>query len=214
MSELVERRQEERERRRADILDSAELVAARVGIDAMTMDLVAKQARLSRALIYVYFQDKEDLIFALCERALQMLGQRFTEAMQRQQSGIDQITSIGRAYVAFSQEFPIYFDALSRFESHEPAVAENNRNELACMQAGDQVHSLTARAIETGVADGSIRKDVGEPMLMAVTLWGFMHGIIQLTATKSNMLAKDGISVKLLVDHALRTCTRALEPRH
>ncbi len=80
MSYIAERRQEEKERRRAEIIDAAEAVAATVGWDAMTMDQVARKARLSRALLYVYFKDKTDLLFGLCERALATLTQRFTEA--------------------------------------------------------------------------------------------------------------------------------------
>ena len=46
MSYLTERRLEEKERRRIEILDAAEAVASIVGIEAMTMDQVAKKARL------------------------------------------------------------------------------------------------------------------------------------------------------------------------
>ena len=37
------------------------------------MDQVARRARLSRALVYVYFHDKADLHFALVERSLETL---------------------------------------------------------------------------------------------------------------------------------------------
>ena len=48
MSYIAERRLEEKERRRTEIIDAAEAVAATVGWDAMTMDQVARKARLSR----------------------------------------------------------------------------------------------------------------------------------------------------------------------
>src|SRR5215831_7360176 len=80
MSYIAERRLEEKERRRAEIVDAAEAAGREVGLDALTMDDVARRARLSRALIYVYFQDRTDLMFGLAERAMQMLHQRFVEA--------------------------------------------------------------------------------------------------------------------------------------
>ena len=61
MSYVTERRLEEKIRRRAEILDAAEAVAARFGWENTTMDQVARKARLSRALVYVYFTDKTDL---------------------------------------------------------------------------------------------------------------------------------------------------------
>ncbi|MBP9590615.1 MAG: helix-turn-helix transcriptional regulator, partial [Steroidobacteraceae bacterium] len=68
MSYITERRQQERDRRRTEIVDAAEALYAEVGWDAVTMDQVARRARLSRALLYVYFRDKPDLHFALVER--------------------------------------------------------------------------------------------------------------------------------------------------
>ncbi len=215
MSYLAERRLEEKERRRAEILDAAESVAATAGIDAMTMDEVARKARLSRALLYVYFQDKSDLLFGLCDRALATLHQRFAAAASRHRRGLQQIEACGRAYVAFAQEFPVYFEALARFEAHAPdAIAGGGAasNERACVLRGDKVHALMVQCIERGIADGSIRADVGSPILISITLWGFLHGIIQIAATKGQVLAKHAIATQQLVDQALRLCARALRP--
>src|SRR5215831_13039092 len=114
MNYIAERRQEEKERRRADILDAAEQVLSSVGWEELTMDQVARKARLSRALLYVYFGDKVDLMYGICERALIMLGQRMDEAVARHKRGLDQMIAMGRAYIAFSQEFPGYFAVKSR----------------------------------------------------------------------------------------------------
>ncbi len=211
MNYLVERRQEEKERRRGDILDAAEAVAATEGLEAMTMDQVARKARLSRALLYVYFQDKSDLLFGICSRGLDVLHQRFEAAVARHPTGLDQARACGRAYVAFAHEFPTHFDALARFEAHAPqAEVAPDPNEGACILAGDRVHAVLIRAIENGVRDGSIRADVGPAPLVSATLWGFTHGIIQLVSTKGNVLAQNGISTTALVEHALETMTRSL----
>lgn len=53
MNYIAERRQEEKERRRADILDATEAALGSVGWDELTMDQVARRARLSRALAYL-----------------------------------------------------------------------------------------------------------------------------------------------------------------
>jgi TetR/AcrR family transcriptional regulator len=211
MNYLLERRQEEKERRRGEILDAAVAVAASEGIEAMTMDQVARKARLSRALLYVYFNDKSDLLFGICSRGLDLLRERFEQAVARHPSGLEQAMACGRAYVAFAQEFPVHFDALARFEAHAPQpVATTPCNEGACVLAGDKVHAALIRAIENGVRDGSIRADVGPPPLVSVTLWGFTHGIIQLASTKANALAQNGISTSELVQHALATMARSL----
>ena len=210
MNYIAERRLEEKERRRAEILDATEAVAAVVGWDAMTMDQVARKARLSRALLYVYFKDKTDLLFGLCERALATLTHRFGEAVSRQKRGMDQLTGIGRAYIAFSQEFPVYFEVMARCELLSPEPSTDT-NEGAAMLKGDACRGVMVEVIEAGIRDGSIRADVGDPKIVSTALWGFMHGVLQLASTKANHLAHDGISTRDLVEHALLMATRSVQ---
>jgi TetR/AcrR family transcriptional regulator len=212
MNYIAERRQEEKERRRAEILDATEAVAAEVGWDAMTMDQVARKARLSRALLYVYFKDKQDLLFGICERALATLTQRFAEAVARQKRGLDQLVGIGRAYVAFSQEFPVYFEVMARCELLTPDPATNT-NEGQAIARGDECRELMVEVIKVGVTDGSIRPDVGEPHVVSNALWAFMHGVLQFASTKANVLLHGGVTIKDLVEHALLMATRSVEAK-
>src|SRR3981189_1967966 len=106
MSYIAERRGEEKERRRAEILDAAEILYAKKGWDELTVDQVARSARLSRALVYVYFSDKKDLLFAIGGRAMRLLRDRFTAAIAVPARGIDQVDAIGRAYMGYAHQFP------------------------------------------------------------------------------------------------------------
>jgi AcrR family transcriptional regulator len=210
MSYLAERRQEEKERRRAEILDAAEAVAGSVGWDAFTMDQVARRARLSRALLYVYFKDKVDLMFGICERALVTLRQRFVDAVSRHRLGLDQILGIGRAYIAFSQEFPVYFDVLSRCELREVSTEDGVPSEAACQVEGGEVQALMVSVLATGMRDGSIRADLGDPRVVANALWGMTHGVVQLAATKAKILAHHGVDGRAVIEQTMTMLTRAL----
>jgi AcrR family transcriptional regulator len=210
MSYIAERRQEEKERRRAEILDAAEAVATEVGWDATTMDEVARRARLSRALLYVYFKDKTDLMFGICERAMLTMLERFEEGVARHKRGLEQMQAIGRAYVAFSDEFPVYMQVLAHCELIPPVIDEAEGNQAACARGAAAVQQLMVATLERGVADGSIRGDAGDLQVVAMVLKGFMHGVIQLAATKSNMLTAVGIDTRSLLATALLLCTRGL----
>jgi AcrR family transcriptional regulator len=212
MNYIAERRLEEKDRRRNEILDAAESVAAVDGIDALTMDQVARKARISRALLYVYFNDKADLHFGLCERALALLQERFVQASARHGNGLEHIVAMGRAYVAFAAEFPVHFEALARFQAHEVTAPAATGNVADCFAAGERVHQIMFAAIEAGQRDGSIAATAGAPAAIAMTLWGFMHGIIQIVATKAGLLGKYGLSSKALVDQALLIAADGLRP--
>jgi AcrR family transcriptional regulator len=201
MSYIAERRGEEKERRRAEILDAAEALYAQKGWDALTVDQVARSARLSRALVYVYFRDKEELLFAIGERAMRVMRDRFVKAAASQERGLDKVEAIGRSYMSYAYEFPHYFDFCSRFQAHAAGV-EPGPHEHACQAGGDEVKGAVVQAIEAGIRDGSIRPDVGEPKLLATTLWAFTHGIIQLATAKGADLARFGIAVPEFSDYA------------
>src|SRR6202162_6346227 len=166
MSYIAVRREEEKERRRAEILDAAETLYAKKGWDALTVDQVARSARLSRALVYVYFRDKEELLFAIGERAMGLLRDRFIDAAAGHAPGMDKVEAIGRAYMGYAYEFPHYFDFCSRFQAHSVAV-DPGSHEGACQVAGDEAIGVVGRAIESGMRDGSIRANVGAPLLLA-----------------------------------------------
>jgi len=211
MSHIAERRQQERDRRRAEILDAAEALYSERGWDAVTMEQVAQRARLSRALVYVYFQDKRDLHLALVERAFDALRRRFEAAREGKARGIDEVEAIGWAYLSFARDLPHYFDACARFESRASRDGVQP-NAAACEAAGHRVHETLVTALNRGIADGSIRSDVGDPYVTALALWAFSHGVIQIAATKAGTIEHDGIPVQRFVDHAIAMALRTLQP--
>ena len=142
MSYIAERRQEEKERRRAEILDAAEAVCAEVGWDDMTMDQVARKARLSRALLYVYFKDKQDLLFGLCERALCDARRSVSWKPWRARSA----GSISwRPSAARTSRFRRNFPCISRWwraaRCSRPSPSVDS-NEAAAMRSGDRAAAL------------------------------------------------------------------------
>jgi len=211
MSYIAQRRVEEKERRRAEILDAAEALYAKEGWDLVTVDQVARGARLSRALVYVYFKDKEDILFAIGERAMCLLRDRFIAAAAGQKLGMEKIEAIGRAYMSYAFEFPHYFDFCSKFNARSGSP-EPGSHDLACRAAGDEAIGVVVQAIECGIADGSVRPTIGAPILLAVTLWSFTHGLAQLAMAKGSDMARFGIGIPELSDYGfglLRLVTQA-----
>jgi hypothetical protein len=82
-------------------------------------------------------------------------------------------------------------------------------NEGACANAGDAALGEVVKAIVVGIEDGSIRNDIGPPMMLAVSLWGFTHGILQVAMAKGQELARFGIDTPALGDYAF-ACIRRM----
>lgn len=213
MSLTAERRKEEKEQRRQQIIDAAEAVMAAGDWETATLADVARRARLSRGLIYFYFQDKTDLHAAVASRALELLEERFRTVAARHTRGIEQVEAVGREYVDFAQKHPMYFSTLMRMETKELDARELTENERHCMEGGANVHCVVGDLIARGVQDGTIRADIGEPTAASLALWAFVHGLAQLSSVKGALVEQvHGISPSDMVDHAMAMIRRTLVP--
>ena len=205
------RRDDDKEKRREMILDAAEKVIAKVGLKGMHFGAVAKRSRLSRSLIYVYFPKRSDLIHAVCERGLTLLQTRFAETAVLHKRGIDQVIAMSRAYYAFSKDEPLYFSVIAELETYSIPKAEQNEIERDLTDCGKQVLGIVAMAVKKGQDDGSICPDCGNPMLSAVSIWAFTHGLISVSTSKECMLQDDlGVSAADATEHGFRLLRHSL----
>ena len=58
----------------------------------------------------------------------------------------------------------------------------------------------------------SVHADEVPAMLVALTLWGYTHGAIQIAQTKESFLEEVGLSADEFLAHAIRFGLRGLEP--
>jgi AcrR family transcriptional regulator len=182
---IEERQREEKEQRRRTIVDAAETVLAEKGRDDMTMADIADEARLSRSLLYVYFEDMDDIVLAVTHRGFRSMRKRFEAAVAEHDTGLLQIRGIGEAYVAFARNEPTYFHLVAQFESRATDTDDATNRMQKCLAEADRGLGAMDEAIRNGIDDGSIRSDL-DPLQTAITLWGSTHGLIQLAANKGS----------------------------
>ena len=202
---LRERREEEKEERRQAILDAAEKVIARDGWEATNFGEIAKRARLSRPLVYFYFPTRDELFHAICGRGLRELEKRFAAAAAGARNGLEAVMAIGRAYHRFSEEKPLYFTVLSNLQARDVDPQDQTPNEAESHAHGRACLTFVAQALGRGVADGSIRRSIGEPGPTAISVWAFTHGLIQIASRKEAMLKEDfGLSATQAMEHGFK----------
>ena len=200
---IEERQREEKEQRRRTIVDAAETVLAEKGRDDMTMADIADEARLSRSLLYVYFEDMDDIVLAVTHRGFQSMRERFEAAVATHDTGLHQIRGIGDAYVAFAREEPTYFHLVAQFESRVANPEDATERMRKCLAEADRGLGAMAEAIRNGIDDGSMQADL-DPLQTAMTLWGSTHGLIQLAANKGvGLKQRYDLAPESLVDGGL-----------
>jgi TetR/AcrR family transcriptional regulator len=217
---IAERREREREQRRNDIVDAAERVFFAKGWTGATMDDVAEEAELSKATLYLYFKNKEDLYAAIVARGSRVLNQLFREAVESAETGLAKTAAIGRAYIRFFHDHTDYFNALQHFESKGLAPREAPPSACEADEIRDETMELVSRAIASGVEDGSMRADL-DPVRTALILWAQTTGLLQvLTVAGDEVKTSHGVEPAELLEtyfdmtfHAL-TADPTLDPRN
>lgn len=206
-----ERREEEKAERRRQILDAAERVIAKEGWENTDFGKIAKVARLSRSLVYVYFPARDDLFHAVCGRGLVDLEKRFAAAMARRRTGIEQVMELGKAYHAFAREQPLYFDIIAQFNGKEVHPEERSGDQQEAHAHGRGCLAMLATALATGVKDGSVRKSIGDVHLASLSIWAFAHGLIQIASAQGCLLQQDfEIEPDQMIEHGLRLLRSSL----
>jgi AcrR family transcriptional regulator len=90
--------------RRAQLLEVARKVFGRHGFHTVTMDTVAKEAGVTKPILYDHFPSKRDLYLALLEADLTNLRERLHDALDRSAGNRERIRGSFQAYFDFVDE--------------------------------------------------------------------------------------------------------------
>ena len=148
---ITERREREKEEIRHKILDAARELFAAEGYEKVTMRRIAEAIEYSPTTIYLHFEDKDDLVRALCHADFG----RLLEAMQLAPASADPIEAIrqlGRAYCAFALQYPNQYRFMFMTPvGKEEKLEEGNPGELSFGHLLD--------AVKRAVAAGRLPRD-------------------------------------------------------
>jgi AcrR family transcriptional regulator len=168
-----------KEFRTGEILRAARQVIAGLGLGEASMERIAQGAGISKGTIYLYFQNKEQLLV----RAVQ---QAFEELMARLQAAVSVAAASGtgagverlRALVQSSLEHAVENRGFFRALMEPRGLGPESVSELARRFAvqNEQYVDFVASVVEAGARRGEFR-DL-PPRLVAVALAGALRGAI------------------------------------
>ena len=188
-------RRGEGERLRDEILQAAERLLVDTGDeDAVSIRAVADAVGVSPPAIYLHFEDKGDLLLAVCERHFVTLDEVTQAASAAVDDPVEALHRQGRAYIAFGLENPEHYRLLFMTR---PSSAPSRRTTERLLEAG--CFARVVQTVEACMAAGAFRPD--DPVTVAVGLWATVHGITSLAITVPE-LPRDRFDD--LVDHTLR----------
>lgn len=170
---VTERREREREEVRLKILGAARDLFASEGYEKVTMRRIAEAIEYSATTIYNHFEDKDDLVLALCEEDFARLFEHLRSAPPPSDP-VEAIRQLGLAYAQFGITYPNHY----RFMFMTPAKFEEPDGHVS---PGEKAFDLVRSAVEAAMASGHFRRDHADTV--AQVLWASMHGAVALIIT-------------------------------
>ena len=175
---IAERKERERERRRNDILDSAEVVIFKQGIDHATMDAIAEKAELSKATLYLYFESKEEIYFAIFLRGRDKLFKLIINETENIADIQIKLKMYLSTVMAFKKKYPNYFDAIFYFMIRDININKESEYFRQHKENNTMLLNKWVELIEQGKSQGQIRKDLN-PVSVAIIQWIQLIGFLK-----------------------------------
>ena len=174
---------------RKKIASAASVLFMDKGIAATSMDDIAKAAGYSKATLYVYFKNKEELVGILVLDSMKKLYHYIVSALELQETTKEQYNFICRGLVRYQEEFPFYFKMVLDkinidFENHEYLPEEKET-----YQIGEEINEKIKEFLRSGMGKGDLRADL-KIMPVIFNFWGMLSGLIQLAANKEEYIKK------------------------
>jgi AcrR family transcriptional regulator len=155
---------------RERVLEASVQLLAEQGLTGLSMREVARRAGVSHQAPYHYFEDKAAIVAALVERGFTRLAERM-EAALGEGAPTRSLERVGRAYVAFALDEPVYFRLMFR-----PELTELERFP-AVETAGARSFGLLQRLVEEKAGSGT---EPTERDALVSMHWSLAHGLATL----------------------------------
>jgi AcrR family transcriptional regulator len=196
-------RRGEGEKLRGQILKAAERLLVESGDEqAVTIRGVADAVGVTPPSVYLHFADKDELLFAICERNFAELDRVTEEAAAGSTDPLESLALRGRAYVRFGVGHPEQYRILFM---RNPAQTPEGFDFSRVGNAASFGHLLehVTRCVEAGLIGG-------DPLQVSLVLWAGVHGLTSLLISKPEVPWPPADEI---IDRVCRTLIYGLAPR-
>jgi len=170
---MPRKRHKNKEEFRGAILEAAREVFSSDGYGNFSMRKLARQIGYSPTTIYLYFKDKDDLLFCLCEEFYKELHQKIREIEAEGAGLLDTLRKVLLAYVSFGlahqEQYRVAFFTNPTIYGSPMEFLEND---TMSRRTYLEYRQIVARGCEAGVLSGF------DADTFAQVLWAGVHGII------------------------------------
>ena len=169
----AERREREREEMKNLILQTAMRLFLDEGYDKVSMRRIADEIEYSPGTIYLYFRDKDEIMYALHSIAFGKFHQALA-AMGTDKDPYQRLMEGGRGYVDFALANPELYELMFIMRAPARSIPEGKE-----WKEGKHSYNMLRDTVQDGVTAGVLPSDTD---VDAATLyfWSTVHGMASL----------------------------------
>lgn len=204
------RKKEPRSIHRERIASAASVLFMEKSIAGTSMDDIAKAAGYSKATLYVYFENKEEIVGVLVLESMQKLYDYLSSALTQQETTRARYDGICRSLVQYQEEFPFYFKVALDKINIDFEHTDYLPKEKETFQVGEKINEIMQDFLLSGIEKGDLRSDL-DPILTILSFWGMLSGLVQLADTKQEYIkGRLDRSKKEFIDYGFRMLYRSV----
>ena len=168
------RRAQQKTEVRQAILSAASELFLEGGLEGFSLRGVAERVGYSATTVYLYFENKDDLLFAVSLEGFEGFGRALQTAYDSVSDPVERIGALARAYTSFGAAHPAHY-RLMFLERGEFLGRTNPRDQKPTIDS----FGILVRAVHEAHVAGRVR--AGQPMELVYTLWAGVHGLVALS---------------------------------
>ena len=207
---MARRKKEPQSIHRKNIATAAEQLFMKKGMNNTSMNDIAREAGYSKATLYVYFKNKEELVGVLVLESMQKLYDYMQLALEKYTDTRKRYQEICQSLLKYQEEYPFYFKLVLETINIDFETTNFLPEEKETFMIGEQINALLADFLKEGIASGQIRSDI-EVVPTIFAFWGMISGLIQLVANKEDYIGQQiGMKKEDFLAYGFDTLYRAI----
>lgn len=172
---------------RRNILDAADKLFCKNGVDKTTMEQIATEAGYSKPTLYGYFKDKDEVFFALVLEFIQKIVGKVDKAIGEHADFTETFMKISQDLFRLAIRYPLYFEGLIgninvNIQSDDtPQIYKD----IYCL--GEVLNEKLISIIRQGKGEGIINASFDDEALLFF-VWSAISGNIRMINHKKEYL--------------------------
>lgn len=171
---IAERKEKQKLEIRKMILDASMKLFVEEGFEKVSIRKIADLIEYSPTTVYLYFKDKNEILYNLHEMGFQKMAE-YNTTLWDIKNPLLRLYAMGEKYIRFGIENPEYYDLMFILEAPMDALQMMENCEW---RSGDVALGKLKETISECMEGGYIKR--GDVNAVSMAIWGMVHGMVSL----------------------------------